>query len=138
MATGKGLAYWKSTTPEPLVKLEETVPIVLNWKVNSLNSRIDTRFDQMINAGAIEEVLKVKSGHWHPALPSSRALGAQEIIDAIDGKITMEDAVIKTKTLTRRFAKRQRTWFRSKMSAWRQIQIDDSTSPQEIIANLDT
>ncbi len=137
-ATGKGLQYWKSTTPPPLIRLEETLPILLNWKVNSLNTRIDQRFDQMMDMGAIKEVKAVKNGYWHPALPSSRALGAIEIMDAIDGKITMEEAVIKAKTLTRRFAKRQRTWFRSKMSDWRQVAMDSATSCEEIIANLDT
>ncbi len=136
--TGKGLEYWKSTTPPPLVRLEDTIPMVLNWQVNSLNNRIDTRFDQMIENGAVEEVKMVKDGYYHPALPSSRALGAAEIIDAIDGKITMQDAVSKAKLLTRQFAKRQRTWFRSKMKDWQQIAMDDSTSSTEIIANLDS
>lgn len=137
-ATGKGLQYWKSTTPPPLIRLEETLPILLNWQVNSLNARIDQRFDQMMDMGAVEEVKAVKNGYWHPALPSSRALGAAEIMDAIDGKINMEDAVIKAKTLTRQFAKRQRTWFRSKMSDWQQVTMGGSTSREEIIANLDT
>lgn len=136
--TGKGLAYWKSTTPPPLIRLEETLPIVLNWQVNPLNARIDKRFDMMINAGALTEVETVKNGYWHPSLPSSRALGALEIMAVIDGKITMEDAVIKAKMLTHRFAKRQRTWFRGKMSSWRQIAMTDSTSTKEILATLDS
>ncbi len=136
--TGKGLQYWKSTTPLPLVPLEETLSICLNWQVNSLNTRIDQRFDQMMEMGAVDEVRAVKNGYWHPALPSSRALGAAEILDAIDGKITMQDAVTKAKLLTRQFAKRQRTWFRSKMPDWQQIAMHDRISTKEIIANLDT
>jgi len=136
--TGKGLQYWKSTTPPPLIPLEETLSICLNWQVNSLNDRINSAFDQMMEMGAIDEVKAVKNGYWHPALPSSRALGAAEIINAIDGKITIQDAVIKAKILTRQFAKRQRTWFRSKMSDWQQITMNNSISTEEIIANLYT
>ena len=136
--TGKGLEYWKSTTPAPLIPLEDTRAMVLNWPVNLLNERIDQRFDQMMDAGAIHEVEGVKTHYWHPALPSSRALGAAEIIDAINSKITMQDAVIKSKTLTRQFAKRQRTWFRSKMSNWQQIDMCDHVLLQKIIENIDT
>ncbi len=135
--TGKGLQYWKSTTPPPLISLEDTLPILLNWPVNHLNDRINSRFDQMMDMGAVDEIRAVKNGYWHPALPSSRALGAAEILEAIDGNISMEDAVNKAKILTRQFAKRQRTWFRSKMSDWQQIEMNDSTSSEEIIANLD-
>ncbi len=136
--TGKGLAFWKSTTPPPMIKLEETTAIVLNWNVNSLNNRINTRFKQMMEMGALNEVEAVEKAHWHPALPSSRALGASELIDIIHAKTTIEDAVNKAQLLTRQFAKRQRTWFRSKMSNWRQIPMDDQMSAKEIIATLDS
>jgi len=136
--TGKGLSYWKSVTPPPLVELEETLPILLNWQANDLNARIEQRFDKMISGNVLREVERVKNAYWHPALPSSRALGATELMQVIDGKISLEDAVIQAKTLTRQFAKRQRTWFRSKMSTWKQIAMDDTMSAEKIIATLDS
>ncbi len=125
-ATGKGLAYWHARPTTPLVPHEETTTILLNWQVNDLNSRINARFDAMMNSGAIEECEAARAAGFAPALPANRAIGAREIIDALDGKITMQEAVKKAKTLTHQYAKRQRTWFRSKMQNWQQVHMPTS------------
>lgn len=132
-ATGKGLAYWHARPTRPLLSLEETTPITLNWQPKSLNDRINTRFDMMMKAGAIEECIAAKATGFTPHLPANRAIGAKEIIEAIDGNITMQDAVIKAKTLTHQFAKRQRTWFRSKMKNWQQIDMSDAPDLKTLI-----
>ncbi len=126
-ATGKGLAYWHARPAPPAISLEKTTPILLNWNKNDLNARIDARFDIMMKTGAIKECEAARAAGFAPGLPANRALGAKEIIAALDGKITMQEAVIKSKTLTHQFAKRQRTWFRSKMKNWQQI--DMSAAP---------
>jgi len=135
-ATGKGLSYWHARPARPRVSLEETTPILLNWQPKDLNSRIDIRFETMIKSGAIEECETAKAAGFNPVLPANRAIGAKEIIDAIDGKITMQDAVIKSKTLTHQFAKRQRTWFRSKMQDWQQIDMSENPDLNALVKGL--
>jgi len=129
--TGKGLHYWHARPARALLPLEETVPISLNWNRSDLNQRIDTRFDRMMETGAVEECAQARAEGFAPDLPANRAIGAAQIIDAIDGKTTMQDAVIKSKILTHQFAKRQRNWFRNKMQDWQQI--DMSSKPDLIM-----
>ncbi|MBL1438006.1 MAG: tRNA (adenosine(37)-N6)-dimethylallyltransferase MiaA [Rhodobacteraceae bacterium] len=135
-ATGRGLSYWHARPTRPTINIEETVPILLNWQVNDLNSRINTRFDNMIKSGAIEECETAKVAGFNAKLPANRAIGAKEIIDALDGKIAMQDAVIKSQTLTHQFAKRQRTWFRSKMKHWQHIEMSDAPDLDAIVSTL--
>jgi tRNA dimethylallyltransferase len=120
-ATGKGLSYWHARPKRPLILREETSAIVLNWQVNDLNKHIDRRFDIMMESGAMAECEAARAAGFDPTLPANRALGAREIIAALDGKISLQDAVIKAKIRTHQFAKRQRTWFRSKMADWQQV-----------------
>ncbi|NOR63018.1 MAG: tRNA (adenosine(37)-N6)-dimethylallyltransferase MiaA [Rhodobacteraceae bacterium] len=135
-ATGKGLSYWHARPIPSLLSLEETVPILLNWQVNDLNCRIDTRFDTMMESGAIAECEAAMSAGFDANLPANRAIGATEIIKALDGKTTMQDAVIKSKTLTHQFAKRQRTWFRSKMRDWQHIDMSEAPNLDEVIGSI--
>ena len=55
---------------------------------------------------------------YDPALPSCRAIGVPELIACHDGTLTLAEARERAIISTRQFAKRQRTWFRSKMAAW--------------------
>jgi tRNA dimethylallyltransferase len=56
--------------------------------------------------------------NWDPALLSNRAIGAPELVAHLQGQMTLEDAREAATIATRQFAKRQRTWFRSKMKDW--------------------
>jgi tRNA dimethylallyltransferase len=82
-----------------------------------LNARITQRFDTMLDTGALEEAQK-NLENWDPALLSNRAIGAPELVAHLQGKMTLEDAREAATIATRQFAKRQRTWFRSKMKDW--------------------
>ena len=76
----------------------------------------------MIAAGALDEVRANLPG-WDPALPASRAIGAPELIDHLRGNRSLNVAVADGKTATRQFAKRQRTWFRSRMKGWTTVAL---------------
>ena len=71
----------------------------------------------MIEAGALEEARAVHFD-YNPTLPAHRAIGAPELMDFLDGRLSLEDARDAAVISTRQFAKRQRTWFRSKMRDW--------------------
>ncbi|MBR2527601.1 MAG: tRNA (adenosine(37)-N6)-dimethylallyltransferase MiaA [Blautia sp.] len=77
-----------------------------------LYRRIDARVDEMMEQGLAEEVMRLKKRGCHRGMTSMQALGYKEILDALDGLCTMEEAVRILKRDTRHFAKRQLTWFR--------------------------
>ena len=85
------------------------IKIGLNTQRETLYNRINARVDNMINAGLINEVKSLLPYKHHNAL---NTVGYSEIFDALDGNLSMEVAIQNIKQNTRRFAKRQLTWFR--------------------------
>ena len=77
-----------------------------------LYERIEKRVDLMMEQGLLDEVKKLKAMGYHRDMVSMQGLGYKEILDALDGKITLDEAVLKIKKETRHFAKRQLTWFK--------------------------
>ena len=116
-ATGRGLADWQRDTPAPLLPRPTCTAFAFRPEVNWLNVRIDRRFDLMMAAGALEEARAALPG-WNASLPSSRAIGAPELIAHLRGETTLEAAVAAAKLASRQYAKRQRTWFRARMGDW--------------------
>jgi tRNA dimethylallyltransferase len=116
-ATGRPLIHWQRQTPAPELSLEHCVPITFDVEKDWLNARIERRFDIMIKDGALEEAAAVLPG-YDPTLPAHRAIGAPELIAHLRNEMTLQEAREAAIIATRQFAKRQRTWMRSKMSAW--------------------
>ena len=85
---------------------------VLNRPREILYDRIDKRVDQMMEEGLVEEVRSLKEHGYDRSLVSMQGLGYKEILDVLDQKCTLEEAVSIMKRDTRHFAKRQLTWFR--------------------------
>lgn len=121
-ATGRGLASWQADTPDPLLPVTQAEALVLVPEVSWLNQRIDRRFRQMLTEGALEEARANLPG-WNPRSPSSRAIGGPELIAHLRGEISLDQATEAAILASRQYAKRQRTWFRSNMKAWRQLSL---------------
>ena len=121
-ATGRGLASWQDDTPAPLLPLAQAEALVLVPDSPWLNARIEQRFRQMLTDGALQEVRENLSG-WDPGLPSSKAIGAPELIAHLRGEMTLPDAIGAAILASRQYAKRQRTWFRSNMGAWSKLSL---------------
>lgn len=121
-ATGRGLAAWQDDTPPPLLPLAGAEALVLVPEVAWLNDRIDRRFRQMLEAGAVEEARANLPG-WDPARPASRAIGGPELVAWLRGEMTLASATEAATLASRQYAKRQRTWFRSNMAGWRQLSL---------------
>jgi tRNA dimethylallyltransferase len=85
---------------------------VLNDDRAKLYDRIENRIDLMLRQGLIEEVAKLKEMGYHRGMVSMQGLGYKEILDFLDGKCSLEEAVYILKRDTRHFAKRQITWFK--------------------------
>ncbi|WP_374371678.1 tRNA (adenosine(37)-N6)-dimethylallyltransferase MiaA [Tabrizicola sp.] len=120
--TGRGLASWQDDTPAPLLPLTGAEALVLVPDVAWLSARIDRRFRQMLTEGALEEA-QANLSDWDPKLPSSRAIGAPDLIAHLRGEIALDQATEAAILASRQYAKRQRTWFRSNMKAWRQLSL---------------
>ena len=121
-STGRGLADWQAETGPPLLPLDQAQALVLTPDPAWLNARIDRRFDAMIADGALDEA-RAELPYWEPNRPSARAIGAPELIAHLRGQSDLRTAIAAAKTASRQYAKRQRTWFRSRMGAWRQIAL---------------
>lgn len=119
-ATGRGLAAWQDDTPPPLLPLAGAEALVLIPDVAWLNARIDRRFTRMLAEGALDEARQNLIG-WDPRRPSSKAIGGVELIAHLKGEMTLADATEAATLASRQYAKRQRTWLRSNMKAWRQV-----------------
>lgn len=85
---------------------------VLNDLRENVYDRINQRVDIMVKNGLVEEVTQLVSEGYTRNLVSMQGLGYKEIIDALNGEITMDEAIYRIKLETRHFAKRQLTWFR--------------------------
>ena len=85
---------------------------VLTDDRENLYKRIDLRVDIMLENGLLDEVKKLKEMGYHREMVSMQGLGYKEILDYLDGKLSLEEAIYILKRETRHFAKRQLTWFR--------------------------
>lgn len=77
-----------------------------------LRKRIDARVDAMFEHGLVEEVERLLNAGFRDGITAPQAIGYKEVVAALDGRITMDQAREKIKIATHRYAKRQRTWFR--------------------------
>ncbi|MEJ2104754.1 MAG: tRNA (adenosine(37)-N6)-dimethylallyltransferase MiaA [Ignavibacteriaceae bacterium] len=111
------------TTREPIWKQHQKQTMVidkkynfkqfgLNWDRKILYENIDRRVDWMIENGLIDEVNNILSKGYDKNLNSLNTVGYKEIIQYLDGEITLERAIELIKRNTRHYAKRQLTWFR--------------------------
>jgi tRNA dimethylallyltransferase len=100
--------------PQQSEMLYDAALIGLTMDREKLYARINRRVDDMIEQGLVEEVRHLYGRHLRDA-QSIQAIGYKELYAYFDGYITFEEAVAQLKRNTRRFAKRQLTWFRNKM-----------------------
>lgn len=118
--TGRGLASWQDHTPPPLLPLNQADVVLLDADKDWLGDRIERRFDAMITNGALDEA-QANLPQWNPAAPSAKAIGARELIAHLQNEITLQAAREQAVIATRQYAKRQRTWFRSRMKDWQTV-----------------
>jgi tRNA dimethylallyltransferase len=108
-ATGQPFSSYR--VREMVERPFEVVTIGLNMERQKLYDRINLRVDKMIESGLVDEVRSLLPYRNNPA-PALLTVGYAEIFDFIDGEITLEDAISRIKQNSRRYAKRQITWFK--------------------------
>ena len=117
-ATGISLAEWQGGETSPVLAADAVQKLVIAPEREALYAAIDARFDAMIAAGALEEVRALVALDLDPGLPVMRAHGVRELAAYLRGECSLEEAIAKAKTETRRYAKRQMTWLRRFMQDW--------------------
>ena len=107
--------------------------LVLNQDRKLLYRRINQRVDQMMEQGLLQEVRRLSERGFTPDLVSMQGLGYKEFFDYFDGTCSLDEVVERIKMETRRFAKRQLTWFRREKDViW--IDKGDYAGEEEILA----
>lgn len=109
--TGKPMSKGYNHTPDQNSKYSITL-IGLTMARNKLYDLINKRVDIMLNQGLVEEVRWLVENGYDSGLISMQGLGYKEIVQYLNGKRTLSEAIYILKRSTRRFAKRQYTWFR--------------------------
>jgi len=129
-ATGTGLSDWQAAGPTPaLLSSADTLRWVLDVPRETLHARIEARFDRMVKEGAVEEVRALRALRLDPSLPVMKAIGVRELSAHLRGELSLEEAIARAKTETRRYAKRQATWLRNQMRDWPRLDGDRMSTP---------
>ena len=111
LSTGKTLAEWQSRREGGIEDAVALRPLILLPPREWLYRRCDERFAAMVEHGAAEEVRALLKRNLSPDLPVMRGIGVLEIAGWLNGEATREDAISAGQQATRRYAKRQYTWF---------------------------
>jgi tRNA dimethylallyltransferase len=125
-ATGRPLSEWQKLKSAPPIVAADTPRYVIEPERSDLYRRIEARFDRMMQDGALDEVRALLALDLDPELPAMKAIGVRPLAAHLRGEISLAEAVAAAKTETRRFAKRQATWFRTQTPDWPRIR---SASP---------
>ena len=121
-STGTPIAKWRETKVGGIASQIDLNALVLLPPREWLYARCDQRFTQMMGRGATEEVEALLARNLDPSLPVMRAIGVPEIAALIRGESNRDEAIIAGQMATRRYAKRQYTWFRNQSpSSWSRL-----------------
>ena len=117
-ATGRSLSDWHKEGLPLLIDSARTAKIFLTCERKPLVARIEARFAAMLEAGALDEVRALKARKLDPLLPAMKAHGVPWLVRHLNGEISLAEAAAGAIMDTRRYAKRQLTWFRSQLKDW--------------------
>ena len=123
-ATGRSLADWQRDGMPAMLDAGVAAKFFLVVDRAELSRRIDVRFDAMLETGALDEVRALAGRHLDPMLPAMKAHGVPWLRRYLAGEITLTDAADGGKADTRRYTKRQVTWFRHQMPGWTWLEPD--------------
>lgn len=127
-ATGRSIRSFQGPRHGAVIDPGRSLAVFLEPDREVLRARIDDRFDAMMRQGALEEVEELARLALDPALPVMRAHGVPGLMAALRGECSMQEAIDKGKADTRRYAKRQHTWFRHQAPDFIWMKPDEATA----------
>ncbi|ACL95648.2 tRNA (adenosine(37)-N6)-dimethylallyltransferase MiaA [Caulobacter vibrioides] len=120
ITTGKSLTAWQTDT-KPALAPGSWKGLVLDPPRAELYARCDARLAVMVEQGALDEVRALETRGLDPALPALKAVGYREFAAHLRGETSLDQALDAARQETRRYAKRQLTWFRNQTPDWERI-----------------
>jgi tRNA dimethylallyltransferase len=121
--TGKSLAALKRSGGALALVDAPNVERVVLWPERAvLHARISERAERMVHEGAMAEAAALGRLDLPPNMPAMKAIGVRQLLDHMRGDTSLDEAVAAIKTESRRYAKRQMTWFRNQMADWRFVE----------------
>ncbi|MDR3511124.1 MAG: tRNA (adenosine(37)-N6)-dimethylallyltransferase MiaA [Caulobacteraceae bacterium] len=127
--TGRPLSAWQADT-RPMLAPDAWRGVVLEPPRAALYARCDARLTAMVAAGALEEAAALMARGLSPALPAMKAVGLRELAAHVAGEASLEEALAAAQQATRRYAKRQLTWFRNQTPDWPRVGAVDPEGQQ--------
>lgn len=118
--SGRALSDWQADTTAALAGQDWT-GLVLETERSLLYGRCDARLVSMIEAGVLDEVAALASRGLDDKLPALKAVGYRELAAHLRGEISLPEALDAAQRETRRYAKRQLTWFRNQTPGWMRL-----------------
>lgn len=134
LLTGRTLPEWQGSRPPAALPLEAAV-FVLDLPRDRLYDRINRRVDAMLDAGLVQEVAELLEAGYAPNDPGLSATGYREIAAYLGGELSREEAADRIRSRTRGYARRQLTWFRSKLPEGA-IWLDGTRPDQELVDEM--
>ena len=131
LATGRSLTDWHRDGLPGLLDPAHAAKVFLTCERKPLVARIETRFAAMLAAGALEEVRALRERQLDPLLPAMKAHGVPWLIRHLNGEISLDEAAAGAIMDTRRYAKRQHTWFRNQMKDWPMVAAEEAQKALE-------
>ncbi len=133
-ASGQSILKWQAERGKPMIKRKSARLLVLEPERAELVSRIEARFDHMIDGGAMQEARALAALGLDAEMPAMKAIGVRELQAADAGKLSVDAAIMQAKIATRQYAKRQSTWFRNQLGPhWQRLRCRNDL---ESIANI--
>jgi tRNA dimethylallyltransferase len=121
-ATGRPLvSFHGARQPGPFADIP-VIKLFLAPDRDDLRRRIDGRFLAMMDQGALNEVRTLGERNLDPMLPAMRAHGVPGLLAYLRGEVSLDEAIAKGQGDTRRYAKRQFTWFRHQLPDWQWVE----------------
>lgn len=132
LGTGKPITYYRGKKKGN--ESEKTLYIGLKQDSDKLYTSINKRVDNMVKDGLVEEVKSLKNKGYLKTDKALNSIGYAEIYDFLENNISLEDAILKIKKETRKYAKRQMIWFkRNKQINW--FYIEEQEKIKELIVS---
>ena len=134
--TGKPISFWQNEdSKSPLLDAAKCRKLILMPPRDVLHERINFRFRQMLDNGAVMEAEQLNLLGLSPDLPAMRAIGVSQLSQHRAGKITLDEACELACAATRQYAKRQCTWFRNQFGEGWQTVADKDAGIKLALAN---
>ncbi len=134
LSEGTSYARQAQGFKQPIAHYHDTRLVGLTMDRDVLYARIDARVDAMMVTGLVAEVERLIAGGYRDALTAGQAIGYKELIPVVEGRSSLDEAVTEIKQSSRRYAKRQLTWFRAdERVRWADV---TDLSPAQVLETL--